>query len=187
MTFIRYRKIEKVTSIISSEDDIAAARQARVRKKLYFITVVVILVALPLVSALMIYYILVARDAWPKPYNFNATHFGPDPFNIYFISFTTSDMMNWQDLSTDYIGLLAGIFLFVPFGTTAEALNMYRKILLAIGLGYIFPKLKNVYHPTLKRRSESRWWSSVARSVRGKSLLTSRYDFFPPPLSLASY
>jgi pheromone a factor receptor len=147
----------------------------------------VILVALPLVSALMIYYILVARDAWPKPYNFNATHFGPDPFNIYFISFTTSDMMNWQDLSTDYIGLLAGIFLFVPFGTTAEALNMYRKILLAIGLGYIFPKLKNVYHPTLKRRSRSRWWSSVAQSVRGKSLLASRYDPPPFPLSLASY
>lgn len=188
LTFYRYRKIERLTrDLVASEDDVAAARQRRVRKKLYFMTLVVIVVALPLVISLLVSYIRDGGDWWDQPYDFNAVHYGPDPFNIYFISFTTSDMMNYIDLSVDYIGLVAGIVVFIPFGTTTEALNMYRKSLLSLGLGFIFPGLRREYQPSLRRGSRFTWWSSLTRSLRGKSPLTSTYDAFPPaPSHLAS-
>lgn len=180
MTFRRYRRIDKVTRVISNDDDIAAFRQAQVRKKLYFITLVVTVIVVPLVTALMIFYLLIGGDYWAKPYDFDSFHFGPDPFNASFISFTTSDMMSWVEFCSDYIGLLAGIFLAIPFGTTTEAINMYRRCLVAIGLGYVCPKLRKVYTPSMKRKSKVGWWSSATRTLGGKSLLTSRYGSLLP-------
>lgn len=174
MTFYRYRKIERVTRDISrSQDGIAAARQERVRKKLYFMTLACIVLVLPLVMILL-FVNIVEGAPWSLPYDFEALHFGPDPYNIYFISFTTSDLMSFSALAITFIGELAGIAVFIPFGTTPEALNMYREMLLTIGLGYIFPKLKEEYVPRPKRSSRFSW-GSLIHPLRGKSLLGSKY------------
>ncbi|KAL2140561.1 hypothetical protein VTI28DRAFT_3616 [Corynascus sepedonium] len=143
LAFYRYRKIERSTRDISnSQGDIAAARQDRVRKKLYFMTLFCIIMVMPLTMVLL-FVNIVDGAPWDLPYDFDALHFGPDPFNIYFISFTTSDRMSFPALNTAFIGEIAGIVVFIPFGTTPEALNMYREMLLALGLDYVFPKLKN--------------------------------------------
>ncbi|KAL2256631.1 hypothetical protein VTK26DRAFT_1385 [Humicola hyalothermophila] len=194
VAFHRYRQIEKVTrSVLASEDDATAARQHRVRKKLYFMTLWVIIVVLPIVLALLVFYLLQGRSLWSQPYDFYATHFGPDPFNIYFISFTTTDMLGWLDMTFDYIALLAGIVVFIPFGTTAEAINMYRKCLLAVRLGHIFPKLKNEYHHSTRRHSRFSWLSSMAQSIRDKGLTSlssstgsAREDSLLPTVSLST-
>jgi pheromone a factor receptor len=138
-------------------------------------TLFCIIVVLPLIMVLL-FRNIVQGAPWNLPYDFYALHFGPDPFNIYFISFTTSDMMDFPSLAINFIAELAGIAVFIPFGTTPEALNMYRKLLLAFGLGYIFPKLREEYVPKPKRGSSL--WSSFTRSLRGKGLLASMYD--PP-------
>ncbi|KAK4242631.1 hypothetical protein C8A03DRAFT_29227 [Achaetomium macrosporum] len=171
LTFYRYRKIDKATrDVARSQDGVAAARQERVRKKLYFMTLFCIIVVLPLIMVLLSRNI-VEGAPWNLPYDLYALHFGTDPFNIYFISFTTSDMMNFPSLASSFIAELAGIAVFIPFGTTPEALNMYRELLLACGLGYIFPKLREEYVPRPKRGSSL--WSSFTRSLRGKGLLAS--------------
>ncbi|KAK4244397.1 pheromone A receptor-domain-containing protein [Corynascus novoguineensis] len=172
LAFYRYRKIERSTRDISnSQGDIAAARQDRVRKKLYFMTLFCIIMVLPLTMVLLLVNI-VDGAPWDLPYDFDALHFGPDPFNIYFISFTTSDRMSFPALNIAFIGEVSGIAVFIPFGTTPEALNMYREMLLALGLDYVFPKLKNEYVPCFRRISGFRYsWCSIARSLRGKSLL----------------
>lgn len=177
VTFYRYRKIEKVTrDVVQSEDSIATRRQHRVRKKLYFMTLCVIIVVLPIT---MFLFSANLRQSPPRPLKFDAVHFGPDPFNIYFISFVTSDLMNWVDMGHNFLAEVAGIAIFIPFGTTTEALNMYRKCFLAIGLGHIFPKLRHRYQPR-PGRSRFTWWSSLTRSIRGKSFATSRCARFPP-------
>ncbi|KAK4043185.1 hypothetical protein C8A01DRAFT_32675 [Parachaetomium inaequale] len=142
LTFYRYRKIEKVTREVAlSQDGVAAARQDRVRKKLYFMTLACIIVVLPLVLVLL-FRNIVEGAPWNLPYDFDALHFGPDPFNAYFISFTTTNMMSFTSLNIAFIAEVAGIAVFIPFGITPVALNMYREMLLAVGLGYLFPKLK---------------------------------------------
>ncbi|KAH6627867.1 pheromone A receptor-domain-containing protein [Chaetomium tenue] len=171
LTFYRYRKIDKVTrEVARSKDGVAAARQDRVRKKLYFMTLVCIIVVLPLIMVLLFLNIIEGAP-WDLPYDFDTLHFGPDPFNVYFISFTTSDMMSFSAMNIVYIGEIAGIAVFIPFGTTPEALNMYRGLLLAAGLGYVFPKLKEEYVPRAKRGGSSFSWGSLAGPLRGMSLL----------------
>ncbi|KAK4157238.1 pheromone A receptor-domain-containing protein [Chaetomidium leptoderma] len=170
LTFYRYWKIEKVTrDVTRSHDGIAAARQERVRKKLYFIALVCIIIVLPLIMTIM-FINIVEGAPWGLPYDFDALHFGPDPFNQYFISFTTSNELSFYIMNIAFIGELAGIFVFIPFGTTPEALNMYRELLLAVGMGHVFPKLKEEYVPRAKRGSGFSW-GSLVHPLRGKSLL----------------
>lgn len=118
---------------------------------------------------------------WDRGYDFDALHYGPDPFNMYFISFTTSDLMSFANMNIGYLSEFAGLVVFIPFGTTPEALNMYRKILLSFGLGYFFPKLKEEYVPRTKRSSRFTWGSFI-RPLRSKSLLGTKY-VIPPPIS----
>lgn len=145
-------------------------------------TLFCIIMVMPLTMVLL-FVNIVDGAPWDLPYDFDALHFGPDPFNIYFISFTTSDRMSFPALNTAFIGEVAGIVVFIPFGTTPEALNMYREMLLALGLDYVFQKLKNEYVPCSSRSSGFRYrWCSLARSLRGKSSLGTKYAFHPPPL-----
>lgn len=137
-------------------------------------TLVCIIVVLPLVMVLL-FLNIVQGAPWNLPYDFDALHFGPDPFNVYFISFTTTDMMSFSSLNIAYIGEIAGIAVFIPFGTTPEALNMYRGLLLSAGLGYVFPKLKDEYVPRAKRGGSSFSWGSLTAHLRGMSLLGTRY------------
>jgi pheromone a factor receptor len=148
-------------------------------------TLACIIVVLPLVLVLL-FGNIVEGDPWNLPYDFDALHFGPDPFNAYFISFTTTDMMTFTSLNIAFIAEVAGILAFIPFGTTPEALNMYREMLLGVGLGHLFPKLEEEYVPRPTRRS---WfsWGSWTRSLSGKSLLGTTYVFQPRFLPLTSW
>jgi pheromone a factor receptor len=179
--FVRYRRIEKVTrDVAHSQDGVSAARHDRLRVKLYFTTLVCIIVVLPLVMVLL-FRNIVQGAPWNLPYDFDALHFGPDPYNVYFISFTTSDRLTFPAMNIAYIGTVAGIFVSIPFGTTPEAINMYRGMLLALGLGYLFPKLRNEYVPGPKRASKFGWGS-----WRGKSLLGSKYVHLTAPSQIAA-
>lgn len=140
-------------------------------------TLVCIIVVLPLIMVLL-FLNIVEGAPWDLPYGFDKLHFGPDPFNVYFISFTTTDMMSFSSMNIVYIAELAGIAVFIPFGTTPEALNMYRGLLLAAGLGYVFPKLREEYVPRAKRGGSSFSWGSLAGPLRGMSLLGTRYVFY---------
>ncbi|KAK4223699.1 pheromone A receptor-domain-containing protein [Podospora fimiseda] len=177
ITFYRYRKIESATrKVLLSQDSVALARQNRVRKKLYFTTLCTIIIVLPLIFLFLVRNIM-AGMPWNKPFDFEATQNGPDPFNDKFISFTTSDMMNFEQLAVCYIPIVSGLLIFIPFGTTIEALNAYRKVLLLFGLGYLFPKLRQEIKPQPRDKGSSpSWWSSFLRPMRSttSSAQTSR-------------
>ncbi|KAK0673817.1 putative pheromone receptor [Cercophora samala] len=175
LTFYRYRLIMRASNkVMQSRDSVAAARQSRVRKKLYFMTLSIIVVVLPLILIFLVRNLRVGSP-WSLPYDFDSFHYGPDPFNQWFVSFTTSEYMNFQQLSISFIPEITGILLFIPFGTTPEALNSYRRGLLFLGLGYLFPKLREeipLYpSPSSSRNnsatdSRASWWSSFLRPIR---------------------
>ncbi|KAL2271712.1 hypothetical protein VTJ83DRAFT_1083 [Remersonia thermophila] len=157
LAFYRYRKIDKATrDILRSSTGAAASKQNRVRMKLYFMTLVAIVIILPVIMVLLFAYI-VEGAPWDLPYDFDAIHYGPDPFNMYFISFTTSDKLTFAQLNLAYLAIFGSFLVFVPFGTTPDALNMYRTMLLAVGLGYCFPKLREEYVPRSNHGSRFTW------------------------------
>jgi len=154
---------------MQSHDTAMSARQNRIRRKLYFMTLGILVIVVPLTLAFFILNIVDGWVYWSQPYDFNAIHYGPDPFNTYFVSFTTSDLVRSVDMNMNYIPALTGFVTFFVFGTTADSLNSYRKMLLCFGLGYIFPRLREEYRPADGRRSASRsWLSSISRVFPGR-------------------
>lgn len=89
--------------------------------------------------------------------------------------------MSFQQLAINYIPEIAGIVLFIPFGTTIDALNAYRKALVLLGLGNLFPKLREEIKAKPRDKGSSpSWWSSFIRPLR--STTSSRYvPSFPLP------
>jgi len=125
-------------------------------------TLGILVIVVPLICALFVLNIADGYSYWSDPYDFDLIHHGPDPFNIYFISFTTSDMVRFVDMNINYIPTLTAMVIFFVFGTTTEGLNDYRRLLLFLGLGPVFPKLHEEYNPD-SRRSGKSWLSSLSR------------------------
>jgi pheromone a factor receptor len=172
LVFIRFRRIEKLTrEVIHTHDTLMAARRHRVRRKLYFMTLGILVIVVPLTCALFVLNIRDGYEYWSDPYDYQLIVHGPDPFNHHFISFTTSDMVRFIDLNISYIPALTAVVIFAIFGLTTEGLNDYRRLLLLFGLGCIFPKLKKEYNPD-DRRGRSGWLSSFSRifPIRGTRL-----------------
>ncbi|KAK1751591.1 pheromone A receptor-domain-containing protein [Echria macrotheca] len=169
LNFKRFRAIEKITrEAVHTRDTVMSARQHRVRRKLYFMTLGILIIVVPLILALLFLNVIDGKDYWSDPYDFDLIHYGPDPFNINFITFTTSDLVRFVDMNINYIPTLAAMVVCFVFGTSAEAVNDYRRILLVLGLGCIFPKLREEYNPDTRRSGQRSWLSSLSRLFPGK-------------------
>ncbi|KAK3375449.1 pheromone A receptor-domain-containing protein [Podospora didyma] len=173
ITFIRYWRIQKSTQDVlgNAVDSVTLARQMRVRRKLYFLTLSVLVIIMPLILVLFAFNLRLG-GTWSIPYDYNRIHFGPDPFNMEFISFSTSEFMSTNELVINYVPALTGFAMFFTFGTTPEAINQYRRYLLAAGLGRFFPKLLEEYVSRPRQassRSSNIWshWYAWTRSLRG--------------------
>lgn len=150
-------------------------------------TLGILVIVVPIITALFVLNIVDGLEYWNDPYDYDLIHYGPDPFNINFISFTTSQVVRFVDMNINYIPTLTAIVIFFVFGTTTEALNDYRKMLLCFGLGYIFPKLRQEYVPDTRRSGRRSWLSSLSRifPVRGSTKTTrSSSSFFTRKVSL---
>jgi hypothetical protein len=142
-------------------------------------TLVVIIIVLPLIM-IMLFVHIIEGAPWDRPYDFDASHYGPDPYNIYFISFTTSDKLTFAQLNIVYVASIGSIAIFIPFGTTPEAINMYRTALLFLGLGFCFPRLREEYVPNTERESRLTW-PSIFKPKRSpdESYLGTTYVLLP--------
>ena len=188
MVFRRFRKIEKLTrEVIHSQDSVMAVRQQQVRRKLYFMTLGILVIVVPIIVALFVLNIVDGYTYWSDPYDYDLIHHGPDPFNTYFISFTTSEMVRFVEMNINYIPTLTAIVIFFVFGTTADALNDYRRLLLFCGLGTIFPKLREEYTPDGRSGSKRSWLSSMSKMFPNRGLMRlTRYATFHPSLPIGS-
>jgi pheromone a factor receptor len=186
MVFRRFRKIEKLTrEVIHSQDSVMAVRQQRVRGKLYFMTLGILVIVVPIIVALFVLNIVDGYTYWSDPYDYDLIHHGPDPFNTYFISFTTSDMVRFVEMNINYIPTLTAIVIFFVFGTTADALNDYRRLLLFCGLGTVIPKLREEYTPDGRSGSKRSWLSSMSKIFPNRGLMRlTRYATFHPSLPI---
>ncbi|CAK7236796.1 a-factor receptor [Sporothrix bragantina] len=148
-TFQTYRKFRQVDSssqaALGGTNSVAYARRQRARRKLYFMVLCILVPYTPIMVAFAAVNII---EGWPWnfPSTFNIVHFhGPVPYNS--ISILGAQDLGFLALNMSWIPVVSAYVAFVFFGTSKEAINIYREYLLTLGLGRIFPKLYEVYDP----------------------------------------
>lgn len=119
----------------------------------------------PVVVALAIANILANRPLLPFNYYDVHNHALPAPWNT--IAFVPSGMINWAYMNNCYIPILSVVPIFVFFGLTKDAMNQYRLGFLFVGLGRIFPRLKEEYDPDRGPSGGSSLGSSQTMTMSG--------------------
>jgi hypothetical protein len=145
----RYRAVAKTTriAVAAGSNSAAAKRQARLRRKLYFMSLAVLVPYAPLEFYQLYLLIeggLAPVDWWTQSASIENVHSGAD-YN--FIPYVTSGMVGPLELNRAYIPIATTLSIFWTFGMSKDAINAYRKCLLFVGLGYCFPVLHKEYVP----------------------------------------
>ncbi|KAI9748081.1 MAG: a-factor receptor [Lichina confinis] len=124
--------------------------------RLFFMSLMLLLVLLPVQ-----FYVLAVNLSYPhRPYSWKAVH-SPDWGRVIMIP------TGGQVAFDRWIRVSCGFLVFVFFGTGNEAISMYRKWLLALGLGRWFPSLaQSRRRPGYSKStaSKSRWSSLGGRA-----------------------
>lgn len=117
----------------------------------------------PIVTTLMILNILDLRDLQPYDYDAIHNHFQPYPWNT--IVYLRSSSLGFAYMNVAWIPILSTISIFGFFGTTKDAINDYRRLLLLFGLGKIFPRLYQEYEPDRRVGGSSQGSSGFASTI----------------------
>lgn len=108
----------------------------------------VISILVPFLPIIITLAVINFMAAFPlQPFDYHLIHNQPFPNMWSNIIFLPSNGVPFVYMNSCYITILATIPVFIFFGTTKDAMNSYRLVLLFIGLGYIFPKLHEEYDP----------------------------------------
>ncbi|KAG6288298.1 hypothetical protein E4U46_003384 [Claviceps purpurea] len=145
LIFKRFRKVAKTTATALSSNRIAQQRSQRARRRLYLMVISILIPFLPVVVALTVLNILQMHGVLPYDYNEVHNHDLPIPWST--VVLITSSQISWAVLANCYISILTAIPIFVFFGLTKDAINDYRRIALFLGLGVLFPSLRQMYDP----------------------------------------
>nr|CAO78599.1 pheromone receptor 1 [Neurospora discreta] len=185
--FYKYRQLEKLTrEVLPSDDSIRTARQKRLRRKLYFLTLSILVLVVPTVCVFFVFN-LIQGWPWSLPFDLHRIH-----ANINFVSFTTTERMEVSAVLTNYVPVVSSAAICITFGTTVEAYNQYRLVLVFLGLGKVWPKLYQEYDPDesgppseLSTQTSSKsWWSSMTtNNKRGTVTSQSGNDFSILPVT----
>ncbi|KAI9901888.1 hypothetical protein N3K66_003705 [Trichothecium roseum] len=170
-TYFRFRDLTKETSAALSRNRTVSARAHRTKRRLYLMVVSILVPFLPVVVALTVLNILDIGYVRPLPYP-SAAHDGvgvdlPFPWNS--VVYLTSDKIPFALMNNAYICMFTAVPVFWFFGLTRDAVNDYRLVLLALGLGRWFPRLREEYDPDRSSATASSS-SGGATSSFGSSL-----------------
>lgn len=161
---------------MSHNNSSAALRHRRVKRKLFYMSAAILV---PYAPVELLYFGNNISEGWPwtKPYNFNQIHYGLDPFPWDTINFVPGYEVSFALVNVNYIPIITVIPIFWCFGMTKEAVNTYRKLLLAIGLGRAFPRLHEEYDPDRTRNTGSSisWINPISSFLESHKGMNQRY------------
>lgn len=172
MTFWRFRQLSRDTmSAFSTANSRATSRARRAKRRLYFMTLAILIPYLPvllLIFANNVHYLLPF-----KHYDFGAVRRGEidgHPWSA--IVLLPIAALDFPTLNDRYIAVLTAIPVFGFFGMSKDAINMYRGYLVALGLGRLWPVLREEYDPD----------SQVGSSATAGILTSSETTQYVPPV-----
>ncbi|KAL8388614.1 hypothetical protein RB595_009101 [Gaeumannomyces hyphopodioides] len=157
LAFKRFREIKKTTDAVHSNNSSVASRANRTKRKLYGMTLSILLPYAILIFVFM-YRNIRSEDTWAGPYSFSSVQDSPLWNKVLYV---TSAQAGFPRLQLNYVAILTAVPIFFFFGTSSEAINTWRCYLLALGLGRVFPGLKEEYDPDRPRKGGG---SSAARN-----------------------
>ncbi|UNI14183.1 hypothetical protein JDV02_000840 [Purpureocillium takamizusanense] len=171
LIFFRFRQLSRTNEPALSTNSTIHRRSVRTRRRLYLMVVSIIVPFFPIVIALTVLNIIDMGAL--EPFNYDLIHNPPGLFPWNTIGMLPSDQVSWGYRNTQYIAILTAIPIFGFFGTTRDAVNIYRKGLLMLRLGRIFPGLNEVYDPDKSRSGSGSYGSTATTTTRGGSTVTS--------------
>jgi pheromone a factor receptor len=144
LTWYRFWKVDKTTRAARNHTSSSMhARHQRIRRKIFFMCTSILIPFLPM-QLFWLYYNISLGLGSLKPYNFAKIH---DPATFNKITFTTSQGVSSLEINGNYMPIVTVVPIFLWFGFTKEAVNIYRVYCLRLGLGKYFPKLYEEYEP----------------------------------------
>lgn len=152
LTYLRYREIAKTTESALSRNRIANHRAQRTRRRLYLMVMSIMAPFLPMTILMFVNNVLAVGSLTPFDYDQIHNHASPYPWNS--VTYITSGQITFQLMNVPYIAVLTAIPIFAFFGMTKDAMNDYRRLLLCVGLGRVFPRLREEYDPDRSVRSD---------------------------------
>lgn len=158
-------------SALSSSNSRAAARARRTKRRLYFMTLAILIPYLPIL--LMMFYMNMVYLLPLKPYSFAELHSNEGPLPWKAIILLPSRAIDFVTTNDRFMCMLTAIPVFGFFGLSKDAINLYREYLVALGLGRCWPALKEEYNPDITTGSAGE------RGILTSSE-TTQYGFNPP-------
>lgn len=152
LTYLRYREIAKTTESALSRNRVANHRAQRTRRRLYLMVMSIMVPFLPMTIVMFVNNVLAVGSMEPFDYDQIHNHASPYPWNS--VTYVTSDQISFPLMNVPYIAVLTAIPIFAFFGMTKDAMNDYRRLLLGVGLGRVFPRLREEYDPDRSVRSD---------------------------------
>lgn len=126
----------------------------------------------PYVPLQMVFLALSVRNSDFHPYDYHMIHDVAIPYPWSAIMLVPSWMLPFEVMNQPWIAILTTIPIVLFFGMTKDAIEMYRKYALAVGLGRVFPRLREPWDPDRPRQqkstSESKrgWFGSLTTMAR---------------------
>lgn len=145
LTWWRYRQIDAACrrSLYDSGNRGAQGRSARTRRKLYFMALTIVA---PYCPMQLVFLFNNLRVGWPWSRTYDLAQLHAPGWDA--IDFSPSTAVSFVSMYINYIVFLEVVVFFIFFGGTKDAHEMYRKDLRALGLGKLFPRLNEEWHPS---------------------------------------
>ncbi|KAI0007801.1 pheromone A receptor-domain-containing protein [Xylariaceae sp. FL0662B] len=155
LSWKRYRAISKTTREALKANTAASARANRTRLRLYNMSLSILCVYLPVTVYMTVSNIQYLATFTYAPYDYAQIHWGNrDLYPWDAVLFVPSWGASTLSLNRPWVPIATTVVIVAFFGTTRDALDMYRRHAVALGLGCCFPALREPYDPD-KPRAES--------------------------------
>ena len=141
MTWKRYRAIAIASAAALVSNSSAASRANRARRRLYQMSLSILVPYVPLMLAFFAYNIIDTGTF--KTYDYHRIHHTPNPYPWNSVVLVPSWLVPFPAMNQPWISILTTIPIVLFFGMTKDAVDTYRKYALFIGLGKCWPALRD--------------------------------------------
>ncbi|KAK8114839.1 a-pheromone receptor PreA [Apiospora kogelbergensis] len=141
LTWKRYRAIAIASAAALVSNSSAASRANRARRRLYQMSLSILVPYVPLMLAFFAYNIIDTGTF--KTYDYHRIHHTPNPYPWNSVVLVPSWLVPFPAMNQPWISILTTIPIVLFFGMTKDAVDTYRKYALFIGLGKCWPALRD--------------------------------------------
>ena len=144
MTWRRFRAIAHTTAAALEHpgNSAAAARAARTRRRLYQMSLSILVPYVPLMLAFFTFSLRDTDGGGWKPYSYRRIHHTADPYPWGAVIFVPSWLVPPEVLNQPWLPILTTVPIVLFFGLTHDALATYRRYARALGLHRLWPGLR---------------------------------------------